>query len=420
MRSVVTVASGTAGAQLITVICSPLVTRLYGPDAFGVLGSYLAVVTLVAPLAALAYPNAIVLPKSERDALGLVKLALLLSMITFLMLTLFFWLGGAQIAELLGIQALDSYLLMIPLAVLFISWVEVVQQWLIRQRKFAVLARNVVIQSFLVNVSKVGLGFYSPVAGVLIALGTFAYLVHAMLLLLGCRSADKLRSEHKQQEVSVTLFALAKRHSDFPLYRAPQNFINAVSQGLPVLMLTALFSPAVAGFYTLSKMVMGMPSALIGKAVSDVFYPKINELAQKGENLSSYILRATLALFGIAAIPFGFVFLFGPTIFEWVFGREWGAAGEYARWLALFFLFNFINKPCVASVPVLGIQRGLLLYEIFSTGVKVVGLLIGFYWFESDLWAVALFCIFGVFAYAAMMIWIVSCAKRQAGYVKTG
>jgi hypothetical protein len=57
---------------------------------------------------------------------------------------------------------------------------------------------------------------------------------------------------------------------------------------------------------------------------------------------------------------------------------------------------------------------------LFSTGSKVLGLVVGFYWFESDLWAVALFSVIGVAAYSAMMLWIFSHAMRWRDDAKTG
>ena len=57
MRSVAVVTSGNAGAQAITLASAPFITRLYGPEAFGVLGAYMAVVTIASPVVALAYPR---------------------------------------------------------------------------------------------------------------------------------------------------------------------------------------------------------------------------------------------------------------------------------------------------------------------------------------------------------------------------
>ena len=61
IRSVVLVAGGAAGAQAITMAFAPIITRFYGPEAFGLLGTFTAILGIVMPIAALSYPIAIVL-----------------------------------------------------------------------------------------------------------------------------------------------------------------------------------------------------------------------------------------------------------------------------------------------------------------------------------------------------------------------
>src|SRR5690554_2213898 len=60
---------------------------------------------------------------------------------------------------------------------------------------------------------------------------------------------------------------VAHEYRDFPLYRAPQLLVNSLGFALPTLLLTATFGAAAAGFYAVTQMVMGLPSALIGRAV---------------------------------------------------------------------------------------------------------------------------------------------------------
>ncbi|OOC48226.1 lipopolysaccharide biosynthesis protein [Thioalkalivibrio versutus] len=413
-RNVVVVASGTAGAQAITVAFAPLITRIYGPEAFGLLGTFMAIVTVAIPVAALAYPIAIVLPRDERDALGLVRLSAILSFGVALLAAAALWAGGDWLTATLGTEAVAGFLLLVPVAMLFAAWMQIAQQWLIRKKEFSVVARSAVAHSFVLNSAMSGIGWLHPLGAVLIVLATLGQALHAGLLFIGIRRRhrDQGSAAAREERPGLPLKELVYRYRDFPLYRAPQNFINAASQSLPVLMLAAFFGPAAAGFYTLGKMVMGMPSNLLGKAVTDVFYPRITEAAHNGENLPQHIVRATGVLLAIGIVPFGLVVLLGPWLFSVAFGSDWAIAGEYARWLALFFLFNFINKPSVAAVPVLGIQRGLLIYEMFSTGGKALGLFVGFYCFGSDLWAVALFSVIGVIAYSVMMLWILSHAMR--------
>lgn len=411
-RNVAVVASGTAGAQAITMAFAPLITRIYGPEAFGLLGTFMAIVAVAIPVAALAYPIAIVLPREDRDALGLVRLSAILSFGVALLAAALLAFGGDWLTVTLGAESVAGYLFLIPVAMLFAAWMQIAQQWLIRKKQFGVVARSAVAHSLILNSAKSGIGWMHPVGAVLIVLATLGQALHAALLFVGARRRYQAEATADEGGPKTHLKELAHRHRDFPLYRAPQNFINAASQSLPVLMLAAFFGPVAAGFYTLAKMVMGMPTTLVGMAVTDVFYPRITEAAYNGENLPRYILQATGALLAIGVVPFGLVVLFGPWLFGLVFGEDWVIAGEYARWLAFFFLFSFINKPAVAAVPVLGIQRGLLVYELFSSGTKALGLVIGFSWFDSDLWAVALFSVIGVLAYSAMMLWILSHAMR--------
>jgi O-antigen/teichoic acid export membrane protein len=390
-----------------------------GQRLLGLLGTFTAIVAAAVPLAALAYPIAIVLPRNDSEALGVARLAAILSFAVALLVSVALVVGGDWLIATLGAEAVGSYLFLIPVAMLFAAWMQIAQQWLIRKKEFGVVARSAVTHSLLLNSAKVGIGWLHPVAGVLIVLAAIGNFLHAALLFIGARRRYSQPSCDDGGNSRPALEKLANRYRDFPLYRAPQNFINAISQSLPVLLLAAFFGPAAAGFYTLAKMVMGAPSTLLGKAVTDVFYPRITEAAHNGENLAHHIIRATGILFAVGIVPFGLVMVFGPWLFGLVFGGDWVVAGEYARWLSLFFLFNFINKPSVAAVPVLGIQPGLLLYELFSTGGKVIGLVAGFYWMDSDIWAIALFSIVGVAAYSWMITWIYLRARGWRDNAKT-
>lgn len=419
VRSVALVASGTGAAHAITMAFAPIITRLYGPEAFGILGTFNALLAVAAPIAALAYPIAVVLPGRDIEALGLLRLSGYIALVVSGFTALGLWLGAEILLECLGIEKLGAYIYLLPVAMLAAAAVQMAQQWLIRKKAFGVLARTTVLHSVLMNGAKAIAGLVMPIGVVLIALTTAGQALYALLMLIGIRlrSQDKHNVPRINCELGVR--DLAKRYRDFPLYRAPQNLINAISQSLPVLMLSAFFDPAAAGFYTLGVAVMGIPSALIGKAIGDVFYPRVTEVAHLGKDVAEMIIKATLGLLAIGMIPLGLVVLFGPWMFALVFGSDWAHAGEYARWMSIFYLFNLINKPSVAAVPVLGIQKGLLVYEIFSTGSKVAGFAMAVWLFGSDILAVFIFSIIGAAAYGAMILWVIGSARKWKGYEET-
>lgn len=397
VRNVVLVASGTAGAQAIAMALSPIITRLYGPEAFGLLGTFMATLGVVTPIAALAYPIAIVLPKSDDDAKGLAKLSFRIALVIALAFSFILLIAGNQIATVLGMQAIASFMLLIPLAMFFSALQQIMQQWLIRKKQFKVMARIAVSQSFILNGSKIGVGWYWPIGPVLIILATLGNMLYAVQLWFGAKKcADNVGRIDSPAASEVDLKALAYKHRDFPYYRAPQVFINALSQSLPVLMLASFFGPTSAGFYAIGRTVLGVPSTLLGKAVADVFYPKIAEAANRNENLYRPIYKATFALAGVGIIPYGAIFLFGPWLFSFVFGEEWLLAGEYARWLSAWLYFAFMNRPSVAALAVLNMQGFFLVYEIVSLTLRAASLYVGFAILKDDLQAVILFSISGV------------------------
>jgi len=404
LRNVLIVASGTAGAQIITLAFSPVITRLYGPEAFGLLGTFLATLAILMPIAALTYPIAIVLPEKDRDARRLAQLSALLAtaislFVLFLVLT-----ASGLLTATFGLKALDGFLLLIPLAMFFAAGRQIFEQLLIRGKQFRPIARVAVAQSLTLNIAKTGAGWLLPVGGTLIVLATAGQALHSLFLLLGVRARTRrglaepasIKEPESPIQTEKTLWELARIYSDFPLFRAPQVMINGLSQGLPVLMLASFSGPAAAGFYSLGKTVLGAPVLLLGKSVGDVFYPRVVEAVQKKDPVLPLLLKATALLAGVGFLPFLLVIAFGPWLFSFVFGAGWEMAGEYARWLSLWLFFGFLNRPSVMAIQTLGLQHLFLMYEIASVVVRVLALYTGFVMFESDLVAVALFSLAGV------------------------
>jgi O-antigen/teichoic acid export membrane protein len=410
-KDVAIVASGTAGAQFITLAFAPLITRIYAPEAFGILGAFLVVVGIVTPFAAGSYPTAIVLPKDDSDALGIAKLSLMIAGVTaaltaFLVLSL-----EGPIVAALNIQAMSELLWLIPCGIFAAACLSVSTQWVIRKSLFKVKASAAVAQALIVNGARVGIGWFSPTAAVLLFLAVAGNLLHAITLAVGAQR--KMQGSGSSPAEAKSLLALAKKHRDFPLYRAPQDAISAASHGLPVLLLAGFFGPVAAGYYSLGRMVLSIPLMLVAQSVGEVIYPRISEASHRGEDLSRLIIMPTLVLAAIGLGPFALLAAFGPWLFGFAFGAEWVTAGEYARWLSIMLFFNFINRPSIAAVPVLGLQRGLMIYEMFSAGFKLLALYLGFTVSGQDMVGVALFALTGAAAYVLLISWIIFVARNR-------
>lgn len=413
VRNVTILASGTAGAQLIGMLLSPIITRLYGPEAYGIMGTFTAIVSIISPVAALTFPIAIVLPRQKSESIGLIRLSILISTIISVLVGLIILLLHQPIIQIFKLSNIAPYLYLVPVIIFCAGFSQVIEQWLIRTKQFSVSAKVTFIQSIVINGGKVGVGYFYPFAFVLILFSVFTEGLKAALLLKFMRKPN-IKKIFKSIFLTnkASFKGLAIKYKDFPLFRAPEVTLNAVSGSLPILLLTFFFGPASAGFYSIGRTVLSIPSTLIGKSVGDVFYPRISEAANNGENLTKLIKKATLALGVIGVIPYGLVIISGPFLFGFIFGDEWVIAGEYARWIALWSFFGFMNRPSVRALPVLSAQSFHLIYTIIMLIVRVIVLVIGFYIFSNDIVAVALFGISGALLNIGLISITIYISKR--------
>lgn len=416
VRSVAIVAGGTAGAQAISLAFSPLLTRLYSPESFGILGTFLAIFAVMAPLAAFNFPMAIVLPSRDDDAICLAKLSIAVGLVNAFLIAGLLWGWGDFFLGLIGLQAIAPYMFALPIAMALSALLAVAMQWVIRKKHFAFKAKVSVIQSLLVNSIKVGVGVVMPLPSVLILVTTLGSGMHA-LMLFKRRAPQALDSNPEPVRPRVTLttyWRLALQYKDFVVFRTPQATLNAASQGLPVIMLAATFGATTAGLYSLGRMVLEAPAKLLGHSVATVLYPRINEAAIAGENISLLVGKATLALLVIGSLLFGGLMLLGPELFAWLFGENWRQAGSFAQWLALWTLVSFVARPCVAAIPVLGLERFFLLHEIVSALVRFSVLLMGVMLWDNAIIAIALFSVANVVSYSVLILVVLQVAKRYA------
>lgn len=397
VRNVIVVATGTAMAQIVYMALSPIITRLYGPEAYGLMGAFMAIVIIIGPVAALTYPIAIVLPKKDEDAQWLMRLSFLISIISAILLILVLALFYRQIVNLFDLENLSPFLFLLPFVALFSGTLQIAESWLIRTKQFKITAKVTVLHALILQGGMVLIGLFYPYAAVLIVLSAFAIGLRAAMMIGFSQKFEYIKFNLKLEN-RTEIKKTAIHFKDFPIYRAPEVFIDAVSLGLPVILLASFFGPASAGFYSIGYTVLSIPSQLIGKSVGDVFYPRISDAANNGERMTDLIKKATYYL-GLAGIlPYLIVIVFGPSLFSFVFGAEWLMAGEYARWIALWSFFKFLNKASVTALPALSAQAFQLYSTIITLVARITALAIGYYVFASDLIAIALFAITGSIA----------------------
>lgn len=389
-KNVFAVAGGAVLAQFVALLFSPLLTRFFGPEAIGILSLFVALTTVFGQIATLTYHNAIPLARSDSEIVSLEKLSFgatvtVFLATSFLMMSIYFICDKTS-GE---VSFLRTYWLL-PVAFLFIGWSNSISQVLISKGRFSGISKIGVIHSTINGVlSLIAGAIWSTSISLLIANATSHFLRWLMLSIIR-RGLTTVTVHTKSTPLSVAI-----KHKDFVLFRAPQEIISAASMSLPLIILGGQYGAVVVGLYGLAMRVLSVPSLIIGQSLGTVFYPRICQSVERGENVQKLIMKMTAVLALGGAVPYGIVIAFGPDIFEFVFGAQWRDCGGYAQWLALWNWCGLMNIGVAKSMPVCKLQKEFLIYEIVYLAIRVSSLGGGYAMGYGPLHSVMLFSLAG-------------------------
>lgn len=121
LRNVSVLAGGAALAQGLSILAAPLLSRLYAPEDFGVLGVYASLLAIAGVVASLRYELAIPLPEDDAVAGDVLRLALVTCVLISAVAGLVVLVFGSWLVSVLNAPGLAPYLWLLPLGVLVLG-----------------------------------------------------------------------------------------------------------------------------------------------------------------------------------------------------------------------------------------------------------------------------------------------------------
>jgi len=396
LGSISILASGALGAQLIVVLASPILTRLYTPEQFGFLAVFTSILNTVMVVASLRYQVAVPLAKSDRDAVATLMLCVLTGVATALTTLLVVHYFGAAFARLVKVPDYASWFYLLPIAMLLAGWFEVFRFWNTRTRTFAPIAKARFQQS--VAMTLVQLGFFRfGVAALLIGqvVGRFSGLTRLVL------PFHRSMQGQVRTLTSADLRRQAKEFRRFPVYSTWGTLINVTGRQLPTVFFAALAGPGVAGLYALSQRILATPLSLVSDAISSVFTSRVVPSAGQVD-LPGVVRAFHTGLCLLAAVPTLALIIVGQDVFGLVFGAEWAAAGLYAALMAPWIFFVFVSTPLMMVFSVRSRDAELTLCQFLLALARVAALFAGWSMGQAA-WAIGLFSLASSIAYVGML-----------------
>lgn len=395
-QSAMLLASGSIGGQVLVLLASPLLTRLYEPGHFGELGLFASVLSIFSVIANMRYDRAIPVVNEDARARELLALSIAFTAIIALVIGVLAIIFGNELDSLFGATILVRFGWALPLGIVMLGVHQAVSQWALRTQDYRTLAATQFKQGASAVFVQSTLGFLS-FGGIGLIIGQITGQAAGGITLL--RRSGQLRQG--MLRISLAQMAgVAQRYRRFPQYSTLGALLNNLTLQLPMFALTALFGVELAGLYLLGQRVIGAPLSLIGVSISKVFIGEIASMHRGGRAFMRMFIvtvRNLLVLGCVLMLPLA---LLAPWVFSLVFGEEWQEAGTFIQILAPLYIFRFIAAPFGGVLDVLERQDLLLLREIVRLLMVAVAIFIPYTLGQSAITLLISYSAAGTMSYA--------------------
>ncbi|HFO1093821.1 TPA: type 8 capsular polysaccharide synthesis protein Cap8K [Staphylococcus aureus] len=347
-------------AQVILIITTPIITRLYSPAEFGEFTIFSNIAMILIPIINARYDLLIVNAKNDRSANILSQISFLISLLILLILI-----------PILAISAwlypnfiLDFIFIIIML--FLVSLTNIFTNYLNKERKYKVLS--------LINVFRAGSMALLQIIFGLLSLGSLGLIIGFSLsyitgITLGYKTFKKHFNIVRNKEETKALFLENKNQL---VYSTPSILLNSLSFSVVVFFIGILYTNTEVGIYGMAIRVLGIPVTIISLGLSKIFMQQANDYYIERGNFRYLLLKFSSTLVIVSIILYVPLYLFSEELVNILLGHSWVDAITVIKIVIPLFVIRLIVSTVSLSVIVLQKQQlELILQALFLIGTTV-------------------------------------------------
>jgi O-antigen/teichoic acid export membrane protein len=333
--------SGTSISQLVPLLASVVLARIYSPEDFGILAIFTSLVSIFTSVNNLRYEFAIPLPTEDKDAVILTFLSGIIAIGFSIALFIIALLFKTPILKLIGGEQLGNWIYAVPLAIFFWGIYSPLNYFALRFKKYKLIASSNILRS-------------SSSAGLQLGFGLAGFTQAGLILgsvfssLFGNAGMTRLFLKFKESFKDVTRASLKRnaiRYKKFPIFSIWGIFLNNLSANINSFFISNLYGLGQLGFYSYGTRYLSIPLTLIGNNMGQLFYQVCADCHKNNLPATKEFL-STLKKLVILGFPLFFVLFFTiEDLSAFVFGEQWRIAGYYSKILLPLFFIRTVYAP---------------------------------------------------------------------------
>lgn len=374
----------------LQLVFTPILARIYSPEAYGVFGLYTSITNNLSNVAVLGFPLAFSLPREEGVFHALVRCTWWLLVVTTLLTLPVFLFPSLLYAVFPSWSIMGDWCMAVPWMVFVIGVAQIMIAWYNRAKAFGAFARTNMLTNLSLRITNLSFGLGVPgLPGLLVSETLVRTAVIALYVKdLGKHGVDRVLRSVPARDMRTAALA----YKEYPLYIFPSRWLNLLALQLPIYGLVGLGLENASGQFTMAGALLLMPLRMFGYSLYGVFLRRAIEAGpEKPAELADITRRMYQRLLLFGMVPIMGITFFADVVLRFALGDQWGAAGVFTALLGPFYLFRLLSEPLSAVFIALRNERSLFIFNLLVFVGSALAVLIGNHWPKDPTPMVALF-----------------------------
>lgn len=411
-RNAFTAFGGYSVVLMSQLVFTPIIARVYGPEAYGIYGLFVALVTNLSSFTDLGYSMAYVLPREHDRFMHLFRLNFSLLILLCLLSFIPALLHTRLYALVPSWAPLGPYILLVPLGLFGYGMSTFFTQWLTRERAFKASTIIGTSASVSLRIFNLAYGLLRKGATHGLVLGEVVVNILATVVYWSTMTRFGIKGLFKDWSWRVVR-EVAVEFKRYPFFIFPEKWVTLVGMQLPVFLLIA--DPVVVGQFALTSSLLMIPLRLLGYSFSTVYIQKAAETVDSDPLLLGRITRGLYErLFWVGLAPFTAMIFFSDMVFSFVLGDSWHDAGVIAAYMSLFFFFRLMSEPMVTLFYAQRREHRMLIFQSLLTVARLAVMLPLVHWGFGSGTAILGFAVVSALAYLVLGYMLLHAAGEHA------
>ena len=377
-RNVTPLVRGSILSQSILILSTPIITRIYSPESYGLLTLYLALISIITIFINARYEQSIMLPERKNDAKNLFFLSILISctfsvLIFALIIVIFYYYPNLN----------KTLLYMLVPAVFLTGILQPLGVWNNRLSEFNKIANVHVSQTSTTALVQIILGTFFQLKQFGLLLGPIAGLFIGIVIYIKTKI---FRTGHYLKSINFSqIKKAAYEYREFPYYSIFGALTISIASQAPIFFIGASYETSYIGQYGLASRIVLIPIVLLSTAFFQVIFKHISSLAYKNFlTIRAFLINKLLLLGLIGIVPLTILSIWSEPLFMLFFGDDWALAGTYATYLSWVAYIKLCINPLMAIFNIKGLVKYGVYWQVLYS-LTLTFFLVLIYWYETSI-----------------------------------